>query len=414
MTGTMSVSRSEMEDFIRANGGEVVKSVTNKCTHLMSAESGTMNCADAEKIGVIIVDEAWVRAQCQGGESDDEMEIEEKEETIGADSQAVLNEKPFPEIEEFFRTSPLKRYLESPYDSNCLFWNDNGTWKFWKADMSSADGKFFLTILSGDVGSDGTSERVEFEKQIDAIRARSRLVTSDAIMEYSSFDFHYKCLKEEDAERRKKAAFAACPPPTITAFHQTKDAVCVPILQKFLATYDYLGDRYFLDYTSKDKSNWQWYEAIDEDELEDYDVKEMKKAHKALVKSVSFLKKASKENPYKTFQEPQGGIYHMDSVFELSIDKVKYYLLTFSMCVNDPMGQYNVLLDGKKNEIFRIEVYDTIDPSIEEDGVWKTPSMQSKYYSFVKRIEYFILYRHFLGFEQDFTFDWEENRLIAK
>ena len=71
-----------MEGFIQANGGDVAKTVTNKCTHLISAETGTKKCADAEKKGAIVVDEAWVREQCGGGggEVDDEMEEEEEEE----------------------------------------------------------------------------------------------------------------------------------------------------------------------------------------------------------------------------------------------------------------------------------------------------------------------------------------------
>jgi hypothetical protein len=56
-----------MEGFIQANGGEVAKTVSNKCTHLISAETGTKKCADAEKKGAMVVDEAWVRAQCGGG-----------------------------------------------------------------------------------------------------------------------------------------------------------------------------------------------------------------------------------------------------------------------------------------------------------------------------------------------------------
>jgi NAD-dependent DNA ligase len=61
-----------MEGFIQANGGEVAKTVTNRCTHLMSAETGTKKCADAEKKGVIVVDEAWVREQC-GDEQQEEV-----------------------------------------------------------------------------------------------------------------------------------------------------------------------------------------------------------------------------------------------------------------------------------------------------------------------------------------------------
>ena len=61
-----------MEAFIHANGGDVVKTVTNKCTHLMSSESGTKKCADAEKKGVVIVDEAWVREQCGSDHGQDD------------------------------------------------------------------------------------------------------------------------------------------------------------------------------------------------------------------------------------------------------------------------------------------------------------------------------------------------------
>jgi NAD-dependent DNA ligase len=35
LTGTFSVSRQEFEQLILENGGEVAKSVTKKCTHLV-------------------------------------------------------------------------------------------------------------------------------------------------------------------------------------------------------------------------------------------------------------------------------------------------------------------------------------------------------------------------------------------
>jgi NAD-dependent DNA ligase len=35
LTGTFSVSRQEFEELILQNGGEIAKSVTKKCTHLV-------------------------------------------------------------------------------------------------------------------------------------------------------------------------------------------------------------------------------------------------------------------------------------------------------------------------------------------------------------------------------------------
>eukprot|EP00603_Paraphysomonas_imperforata_P015033 CAMPEP_0114464798 /NCGR_PEP_ID=MMETSP0104-20121206/8129_1 /TAXON_ID=37642 ORGANISM="Paraphysomonas imperforata, Strain PA2" /NCGR_SAMPLE_ID=MMETSP0104 /ASSEMBLY_ACC=CAM_ASM_000202 /LENGTH=164 /DNA_ID=CAMNT_0001637917 /DNA_START=58 /DNA_END=549 /DNA_ORIENTATION=- len=88
MTGTMSVPRAEMEGFITANGGEVAKTVTNKCTHLISAETGTKKCADAEKKGVVVVDEAWVRDQCGGSTM-----MEEEEEAPPAPKKGAKKAK---------------------------------------------------------------------------------------------------------------------------------------------------------------------------------------------------------------------------------------------------------------------------------------------------------------------------------
>jgi BRCT domain type II-containing protein len=86
ITGTLSVGRSEFEDLITSNGGEVAKSVTKKCTHLVrsasinqspsflfllldnsSAVSGTKKCEDAEAKGLTVVDEDWVRDRIKGG-----------------------------------------------------------------------------------------------------------------------------------------------------------------------------------------------------------------------------------------------------------------------------------------------------------------------------------------------------------
>jgi NAD-dependent DNA ligase len=35
ITGTLSVGRADFEELITSNGGEVAKSVTKKCTHLI-------------------------------------------------------------------------------------------------------------------------------------------------------------------------------------------------------------------------------------------------------------------------------------------------------------------------------------------------------------------------------------------
>jgi hypothetical protein len=39
------------------------------------------------------------------------------------------------------------------------------------------------------------------------------------------------------------------------------------------------------------------------------------------------------------------------------------------MCDNDPSGHYNVLLNSRKKEIFRIDVTDS-DATVNDDGVW--------------------------------------------
>jgi hypothetical protein len=69
ITGTLSVPRAQFEKLITDNGGQVAKSVTNACTHLVSAETGTKKCQDAEEKGCAIVDEDWVRARVAMGGS---------------------------------------------------------------------------------------------------------------------------------------------------------------------------------------------------------------------------------------------------------------------------------------------------------------------------------------------------------
>jgi hypothetical protein len=45
----------------------VSKTVTNSVTHLVSSETGTQKCNDAEAKGVKIVDEDWVRNRIENG-----------------------------------------------------------------------------------------------------------------------------------------------------------------------------------------------------------------------------------------------------------------------------------------------------------------------------------------------------------
>jgi hypothetical protein len=68
------VSRAEFEKFIKENGGTVAKSITKACTHLVTSESGTKKCQDAEDKGIEIVDEDWVRSVVDGGGDDDDDE----------------------------------------------------------------------------------------------------------------------------------------------------------------------------------------------------------------------------------------------------------------------------------------------------------------------------------------------------
>jgi BRCT domain type II-containing protein len=80
-SGSLTVVRSEFENFIKNHGGTVAKSVTNSVTHLVrldcfdfhssfllySSETGTKKCQDAEAKGIEIVNEDWVRNMTEGG-----------------------------------------------------------------------------------------------------------------------------------------------------------------------------------------------------------------------------------------------------------------------------------------------------------------------------------------------------------
>jgi BRCT domain type II-containing protein len=88
VAGTLSVKRADFEKLITSNGGRVCKTVTNTVTHLVSSETGTQKCDDAEAKGVKIVTEDWVRNRIESGggkdggseEEDDENGEEEDEE----------------------------------------------------------------------------------------------------------------------------------------------------------------------------------------------------------------------------------------------------------------------------------------------------------------------------------------------
>ena len=55
--------------------------------------------------------------------------------------------------------------------------------------------------------------------------------------------------------------------------------------------------------------------------------------------------------------------------------------------------------------MFRIEVMDTLDPTVEEDGEWKTAAMKTKNNDLLNRIELFITSRTILEADGDFVFD---------
>ena len=123
-----------MEGFIQANGGEVAKTVTNKCTHLISAETGTKKCADAEKKGAIVVDEAWVRDQCGDSgvmEVEEKGEEEEEEEEVEEDAPQGSCGEPI--------------YLECPSSSGG---------KFWECSLQGSSS----TVTYGKVGARGATQ----------------------------------------------------------------------------------------------------------------------------------------------------------------------------------------------------------------------------------------------------------------
>ncbi len=82
LLGTLSVPRAAFESLITENGGTVAKTVTNSVTHLVSSETGTKKCQDAEAKGVTIVDEKWVRDRISMGSSTGKRSTEQREATF--------------------------------------------------------------------------------------------------------------------------------------------------------------------------------------------------------------------------------------------------------------------------------------------------------------------------------------------
>ena len=124
-----------------ANGGSVAKSVTNKCTHLLSSETGTKKCADAESKGVIVVDEPWVRSKCNDAEENESDHDEDEEDEEEAPSP--VKAKPQPVAPQ--ATSSDSVYLECPSSSGGKFWH------------CTLDGSG-TTVTFGKVGSNGSTQ----------------------------------------------------------------------------------------------------------------------------------------------------------------------------------------------------------------------------------------------------------------
>lgn len=81
------------------------------------------------------------------------------------------------------------------------------------------------------------------------------------------------------------------------------------------------------------------------------------------------------------------------------------------ICDNDPLGHYNVLLNSRKKENFRIDVTDS-DATVNDDGVWKTVAMKAKFKDLLNRIEPFITSSMLMDADGEFEYDWADNSFV--
>lgn len=319
-----------------------------------------------------------------------------------------------------YENSPFRRYMSYEGDEEVRFAKQNdGSYKFLKLSMKKQEDSTKVDVIKyhGVVGTDGVEENVgEFPHMGLAARKMSSIRTALFLSEseedqYRSYSEMQRQKEEDEKQANKKAKKDATDFPSISgklvypSSAKTKSKTnWVSLVQEFMPTYEYVQEEHRrFDVSSADPSEWTFYEAHDKEDVNSA----AKKAHTALVKKIPFVKAMSKEYPGKIIQEAYNNSIQY-KIFELAIDGEKYFLLTVCLCDNDAMGHYNVLYNKTKKEMFRIEVMDTLDPTVEEDGEWKTPAMKKKNNDLLTRIELFITSRTILEADGDFVFDWEE------
>lgn len=316
--------RAVFEKLIIANGGLVSKTVTNSVTHLVSTETGTKKCMDAEAKGVNIVNEQWVRSMLDEG-SDNTSSV-----AAPPAKKAVVPEK-------------------APADDKCLA-NMNicisGTLSRSRADIEE------LLINHGASISKSVTKAVTHlicsedsaanKKHKDAAAKGVQLINEDWI---------YAQIGIGNAEN---------PPVTIERASvrsnddKQDDAIIkgtvlpldVPLLQRFLNTYSmFPADGRILDYKSHDYSKWSW---------------------------------SKHSNP----------IMHASALWSVSFNGELFILLYFSLCSEgEPMGSYHVVYDSKKNEIMRIEYHDNAPATVQQHAEWATTASKLKYSQVISKMQ---------------------------